>query len=156
MPGQRSEVIHATALAMGGNGILIRGPSGSGKSDLALRCLSLGANSLLTAPMELVSDDRTELVLENDAVMLAAPSTIAGKLEVRGVGIVDVPYAERARLCMIAQLTDLEVERYPALSPSFENILGKPFHLMHVRPFEASASIKLAMALQEQAASNEP
>ncbi len=156
MPGQRSEVIHATALAMGGNGILIRGPSGSGKSDLALRCLSLVANKLVSAPFNLVSDDRTKLALENDAVMLAAPSTIAGKLEVRGVGIVDVPYAKRARLCMIAQLTDLEVERYPALSPSVENILGKPFQLMHVRPFEASAPIKLAMALQEQAASIEP
>ncbi|MEM7749823.1 MAG: HPr kinase/phosphatase C-terminal domain-containing protein [Pseudomonadota bacterium] len=155
MPCHRSEIIHATALSIGGNGVLICGASGSGKSDLALRCLSVSAGKLLTAPFELVSDDRTDMWLEDGAVMMTAPSTIAGKLEVRGVGIIDVPYAKTARLCMVVQLTDREVERYPELSPAYQDILGKRFDLLCMRPFEASAPMKLAMALQVRAGAKE-
>ncbi|MEM6499726.1 MAG: hypothetical protein AAF709_23805, partial [Pseudomonadota bacterium] len=132
MSGHRSEVLHATALSIGGCGVLILGESGSGKSDLALRCLALGPGKLLPAPFELISDDRTEVSLEDEAVIITAPPAIAGKLEIRGVGIVDVPHAKQARLCMVVQLTDLDVERYPALSPVSGEILKQP--PLHIYP----------------------
>ena len=152
VPRQRSEILHATALSINGNGVLLIGKSGSGKSDLALRCLSLSTGPFLEAPFQLVSDDQSVVTLRDEIVTLKAPDTIAGKLEVRGVGIMDVPFANEARLCLVAQLIDGEVERHPALNPGFTTILGKSFYSLSLRPFEVSAPIKLALALREQAA----
>lgn len=90
-------LIHATVVAIGGRGVLIRGPSGSGKSDLALRLLDRGA--------ELVADDYA-LVWEEDGKLLArAPGTIFGKIEVRGVGVVDWPARGRAELALRIELS---------------------------------------------------
>ena len=77
--------VHGTSVALGGDGILLQGPSGSGKSDLALRLVDAGAL--------LVADDQTELALVGDGVLMRAPGVIAGRIEVRGLGILRVPSA---------------------------------------------------------------
>lgn len=109
----------------------------------------MGKGPLVTAPFQLISDDRTVLTLQDRKVIMTAPSAIAGKLEVRGVGITDISYAPSAELCLIARLTDADVERFPELKPQFEGMLGQSIPLIQVRGFEASAPIKLAIALNE-------
>lgn len=149
MPQQQSEILHATSIAIKGYGLLILGPTGSGKSDLALRCLAMGASALIETPFALISDDRTVVSLRDDKVTMTAPPAIAGKLEVRGVGIIDVPCAPDAELSLVVRLTDADIERHPALDPEFECVVGQLFPVIQVRAFEASAPNKLAVALND-------
>ena len=87
-------------------GILILGPSGAGKSDLALRLIERGA--------VLVSDDRTELFVRDGYLCARAPSALAGLLEIRGLGIVEVPHAAEARLALVVELVAAgETTRFP-------------------------------------------
>jgi serine kinase of HPr protein (carbohydrate metabolism regulator) len=131
-------LVHATAVAIGGRAVLLRGPSGSGKSDLALRLIDAGAR--------LVADDRSELRRDGDALMIRAPATIAGLIEARGIGIVRVESLPTAPLSLIVDLVAAEaVERLP--EPRCETILGLSIPLIALAPFEASAPAKLRLAL---------
>jgi serine kinase of HPr protein (carbohydrate metabolism regulator) len=144
------QTIHATAISSQGAGVLIRGPSGSGKSDLALRCLSLSTGTLLPFPFELVSDDRVVVEREGDAVILSAPPTIAGLLEVRGLGVVPIcPVASRAALKLVVNLVQShEIERMPETTTAA--IAGLNFPALALSPFESSAPLKLALALSRR------
>ena len=71
-------LVHATAIAIGGRAVLLRGPSGSGKSDLALRLIDAGAR--------LVSDDYSQLRREDDTILVRAPKPISGLIEAREIG----------------------------------------------------------------------
>src|SRR5262249_29579358 len=86
-----AEVTHGTCVALGQRGALLRGPSGCGKSDLALRFLFLARRgpAAIEAPA-LVADDQVELRRDGNRVLASAPESIRGKIEVRGVGIVNV------------------------------------------------------------------
>ncbi|MEH3041383.1 MAG: HPr kinase/phosphatase C-terminal domain-containing protein [Sphingomonas paucimobilis] len=78
------QTVHASCVAIDGRGVLIAGPSGAGKSDLALRLIDAGA--------VLVSDDYTVLTALDGRLHAAPPATIAGRIEVRGIGIVECPF----------------------------------------------------------------
>lgn len=132
-----TERIHATAVAIGDRAVLITGRSGSGKSDLALRLIDRGAM--------LISDDQTEL--EHDAGQLFAspPASIAGKMEVRGIGIVAMAHV---RSVPVALIVDLSAEPARMPEPSTRLIHGRPVPLVALAPFEASAPIKVELALQ--------
>lgn len=133
------QTIHATAVAINEKGVLLRGPSGSGKSDLALRLINDGA--------VLVADDRTALSQRGDAVVAQCPAPIAGKLEVRGIGIVDVPYIEEAPLSVIVDLVNPDqVERYP--TQRTEELLDCRIPSILLAPFEVSATAKIKMAIR--------
>jgi HPr kinase/phosphorylase len=131
--------VHATSVALGGDGILLRGPSGSGKSDLALRLIDEGAR--------LVADDQTEIERAGDRLVMRAPASIAGQMEVRGLGIVGVAAVPSAPLRLVVDLVALEaVERLPEpLSCSF---LGLGVPLLRLAPFTVSATAKLRLALR--------
>jgi hypothetical protein len=88
--------IHATCVAIGGTGVLLLGRSGAGKSDLALRLIGDGA--------VLVADDRVLLSLKRGALHARAPATIRGLLEIRGVGIVEMPVKDVARIRLAVEL----------------------------------------------------
>jgi HPr kinase/phosphorylase len=142
------EVVHGTCVALGRSAALLRGPSGSGKSDLALRFLFLARRgpAALEAPT-LVADDQVSLSRSGQRVMAGPPDTIRGKLEVRGVGIVEVKSVADAELALVVDLAAThEVERMPpedATTP----ILGLDLPLIRIFPWEPSAPIKLAIAL---------
>jgi HPr kinase/phosphorylase len=141
MPG--TLLLHATTVAIGGRGVLLRGASGSGKSDLALRLIDAGAR--------LVADDQSELWLAGEVVLVRAPRTIAGLIEVRGVGIVRLDSLPAARLALVAELVAPDaVERLP--EPGRTTILGVSIPLVALAPFEASAPAKLRLALAVAAA----
>jgi RNase adaptor protein for sRNA GlmZ degradation len=130
--------IHATCVAVGGAAVLLRGPSGAGKSDLALRLVEGGAR--------LVADDQVLLAAEHGRLIARAPAPIAGRIEVRGLGIVPVATAAEARVLLVADLVAPEaVERLP--EPAQETILGVAIARMALAPFEASAPAKLRLAL---------
>ncbi|MCA3455211.1 MAG: serine kinase [Rhodobacter sp.] len=79
MKGARSVRLHASCVALEGRGLLILGPSGSGKSSLALQMIGLGA--------ALVADDQVDVTCAGDALVAAAPPALAGLIEARGVGL---------------------------------------------------------------------
>lgn len=144
----RVTLVHATAVAREGLCALLRGPSGSGKSDLALRILAgAPAAGLSTGAFNLVSDDQVLLRRTADGQLEAsAPATIAGRLEVRGVGIVTVPICPRASVVLVADLVHPSmIDRLP--EPAVVDLLGLPVPRIEIAPFEASAPLKLALAL---------
>ena len=99
-----SETIHASTVALDGRAVLIIGPSGSGKSDLALR--------MLDRDFTLVSDDQTIVRRDGDRLIASAPATIAGKLEIRGVGIVEMETVRDVPVALLVELTS-EIQRLP-------------------------------------------
>ena len=132
--------LHATCVVVGRTGVLLRGPPGAGKSDLALRLVEAGAR--------LVADDQTVLTRRGDALVGRAPASLRGLIEVRGVGIVRLPAARlaaSARILWLVDLVDDDVDRLP--EPASEVVLGVVLSLLRLRPFEASASAKIGLAL---------
>ena len=132
-----TETVHATSVAIGGRGILLCGASGAGKSDLALRLIDRGAM--------LISDDYTIVERNGGQLTASAPATIAGKMEVRGLGVVDMPFVGEAPLALVVDLAQ-HVDRMPG-DPDEWIIAGAPLPVIKLSPFEASAPIKVELAL---------
>jgi len=144
-------LVHATCVALRPRGrawraVLLRGPSGVGKSDLALRLIETGAR--------LVSDDQTELTRTGKAVIATPPAKIAGLIEARGVGIVRLARDRLLARASVALLVDLvpseRIERLP--EPARARLLGIDLPVLALAPFEASALAKLRLALARIAA----
>ena len=143
------EQVHGTAVSSGGRAVLLRGPSGSGKSDLALRCIGLPRSDILPAPFRLVADDRVDLEAGEAAIYVSAPSNIAGLIEVRGVGILELPVAEWPTLALVVDLLPgAPCERLPARAEV--EVLGRPISHLRLDAFEAAAHMKVAVALHGQ------
>jgi HPr kinase/phosphorylase len=122
--------VHASCVARDGEGVLIAGPPGSGKSDLALRLLNRG--------FILVADDRTDI----DDGIARAPSSIAGLLEVRGLGVLRLPYASETTLRLLVRLGE-DAPRLPA--PERDAQTGLP--LVRVAAMTPSAADRVIAAL---------
>jgi serine kinase of HPr protein (carbohydrate metabolism regulator) len=144
------EVVHGTCVALGQRGALLRGPSGCGKSDLALRFLFLAPRgpAALDRPA-LVADDQVELARDGSRVLATCPEAIRGKLEVRGLGILDLPALPACEMVLAVDLVGPEeVERLPEPGASVR-LVGIDVPLIRLAPFEESAAIKLALALAQ-------
>jgi HPr kinase/phosphorylase len=140
-------LVHGTAVAIEGEAVLLRGPPGVGKSDLALRLIDGGAR--------LVADDQALLRRADNRVLARAPEAIAGLIEVRGVGILRVDPADEAPLSLLVDLVpSAEVERLP--ESRFEMVLGLTIPLIALAPFEASAAAKLRLAWRAFAVASRP
>ncbi len=138
------EIRHAGLVArrIGGRwlGALIEGPSGSGKSDLALRCLDAG--------LRLVADDRTVVFVSQGRLFGRAPDALAGLIEHRGLGVLPHPAIRLAQIGLIVrcEAAPETVERLP--DPAVQSVLGVPAPLLRLWPFEGSAPAKLSRALE--------
>ncbi len=141
------ERVHATAIALGRRAALIRGASGTGKSDLALRCLALGPSAIVREPINLVADDQVILKHQGSELLASAPLSLLGKLEVRGLGILEVDAIAEASLVLVADLVhDDSIERFPDPWP-FARILGFDIPVVRLSPFESSSPVKLVKAI---------
>ena len=142
------ELVHGTCVALGRTAVLLRGPSGSGKSDLALRFLFLARRgpAAIEAPI-LVADDQVWLARQGAGLVARAPDTTRGRMEVRGIGIVDVKSLAEADLVLVVDLVaSKDVERMPEENCTTQ-LLGVQLPLVRLFAWEASAPIKLAIAL---------
>jgi len=134
--GPVDELVHASCVAIGGRAVLLAGRAGAGKSDLAMRLIDRGAM--------LVSDDYTELRRSGDRLLARAPATIAGRLELRGVGVIELSAAADVPVCLHADL-----ERPPQRLPEAATIrlAGQDIPSVAIAALEASAPLKLEQAL---------
>lgn len=132
-----SETIHASCVAIRGRAVLIEGRSGSGKSDLALRLIDRGAT--------LVSDDYTLLTRDGTRLIASPPATIAGRIEVRGLGLIELPHLASAPVALVAAIA--VPERLPEPQPP-RRIAGIELPVIAIAALEPSAPLKLELALE--------
>lgn len=130
--------IHATAVSIGGFGVIICGPSGRGKSDLALRLIDRGA--------VLISDDRVVIEILDGHPVLQPAANIAGLIEVRGIGILEMDYTHDVPLKLQVILANI-AERFVE-SIAVADVAGYPVHSITLSAFQASAAIKVELALK--------
>lgn len=117
---------------------MLQGPSGSGKSDLALRLIDGGAL--------LVADDQVDVTVSDGCVLARPPSATAGRIEARGIGILKAPSTPSTTVAIIIDMVPGEaVERLP--EGDFSNVFGVPLPRFRINPFEASAAAKLRLAV---------
>ncbi|MEO5336584.1 MAG: HPr kinase/phosphatase C-terminal domain-containing protein [Magnetospirillum sp. WYHS-4] len=131
--------VHVTCVALDGVGLLLRGPSGGGKSDLALRLIDAGAR--------LVADDYADLEVKGGRLVATAPETIAGLIEVRGIGVLRVGCLPEAPVALVVDLVPAgAVDRLP--EPAVCTDYGLALPLVRLDPFQSSAPAKLRLALR--------
>lgn len=132
-------LVHATTVEIDGHAVLLRAPSGGGKSDLALRLIDDGA--------VLVADDQTALTAEAGRLFAGCPESIAGMIEVRGLGVLRLPHCPRAPLALVVDLVPSDrVDRHPDHATA--GFLGIMVPLVALAPFEASAPAKVRLAVR--------
>ncbi|MDQ3478417.1 MAG: aldolase [Pseudomonadota bacterium] len=139
MKGHRlsAETVHASSVAIDGRAVLISGPSGAGKSDLALRLLDRG--------FTLVSDDQTIVRRDGDRLIAVAPPAIAGKLEIRGIGIMTMETVNEVPIALLVELSS-DIQRLPDENRE-RPLLGVAVPLVTIDANSASAASKVALAL---------
>lgn len=140
----QAQALHGTCLARRGRCVLLRGASGSGKSDLALRFLDRFADAWL------IADDRVLLEARDGALYPAAPAPLHGLLEVRGLGLVRRAVPARDAVPPLALIVDLDTPDAIAriAEPRTDSLHGVTLPLVALAPFEGSAPLKLALALE--------
>ena len=132
---------HASCVSLAGAGILIRGPSASGKSSLTLRLIDEGA--------VLVSDDQTVIEVANGELLARPPAVLAGKLEVRGHGIVELDHVPVQRLDLIVDLAAADsIERLPEPSDLADTLFGCRLDRVFVDASRADATARIRLALK--------
>jgi serine kinase of HPr protein (carbohydrate metabolism regulator) len=134
-------LLHASAVALDGIGVLIRGASGSGKSDLALALIDGGA--------KLIADDHVAVERVDGALKVCwpaeAPETLRGRIEVRGVGILPVPHVAGAPLGLVVDLdAAARAERLPERNTMKLLNVSVPFIAIDGRAASAAAKVRLA------------
>jgi serine kinase of HPr protein (carbohydrate metabolism regulator) len=137
IPELSSETIHASCVSIKGRAVLIEGRSGEGKSDLALRLIDRGA--------VLVSDDQTVCHRQGGKLIASPPATIAGRIEVRGLGILEMPYVERVPVALLIVILDTP-PRFPE-DPRTRRVAGVDVPVLALAALEPSATIKTELAL---------
>jgi serine kinase of HPr protein (carbohydrate metabolism regulator) len=142
LPELSSETIHASCVAIGGRAVLIEGRSGEGKSDLALRLIDRGAR--------LVSDDQTICRRRDGVLMASPPPTIAGKIEVRGLGIFEMDHETDMPVALLIVILD-SPPRFPE-DNRVRRVAGIDVPVLALAALEPSAPIKVELALKQRAA----
>jgi HPr kinase/phosphorylase len=138
---------YGTCVALGAIAALLVGPSRAGKSDLALRFVMSSSEGDVA---RLVADDQVLLSVENERLIARPPSVLAGKIEVRGLGILSIPYRAEAELRLVIQLCKPEdVPRMPPEHLPTTELVGRSLPVLRLAPFETSAPLKLRLALMQ-------
>jgi len=137
-PSLSSETVHASAVAIAGRAVLIGGRSGHGKSDLALRLIDRGAR--------LISDDYTFVRRREGRVVASAPPTIVGKIEMRGVGLIEMETEQDVPVALYIDL-DKTPDRLPEPGGTMM-LVGVSVPTIAMNGLEDSAPLKVEAALK--------
>ena len=145
-------LIHATTISLAGRAVVLRGKSGSGKSDLALQLLESPGTGLALEPLtvSLIADDQTLLVKRGADIFAAAPPQIRGLLEIRGLGIIPCNSIPEAQVALVVDLvTANKVERLPQPEDQLTEILGitLPRLLLDATLPSAAARLRVAFTI---------
>lgn len=105
--------VHASAVKVGGLAVLIRGPSGSGKSRLAFDLIMAGRSGVIETAV-LVGDDRVHLATVGDEIEVRPAPVLAGLIEIRGLGIRRCDFVEHATVGLVVDLDAADAERLPS------------------------------------------
>jgi len=125
MTEEATASVHASAVRVGSHAVLIRGPSGSGKSRLAFDLILAGRTGMI-APAMLVGDDRVHLSAHGGELLVRAAPALSGLIEIRGLGIRRCDFAPEATIGLVVDLDAPDAERLPspeALQIQIEGIL---------------------------------
>jgi serine kinase of HPr protein (carbohydrate metabolism regulator) len=141
LPEVSSETVHGACVAIGERAVLIEGRSGEGKSDLALRLIDRGA--------ALVADGQVICQRHEGGLIASAPAQLAGRIEVRGLGIVEMPNAERVPVALLIVILDTP-PRFPEDART-RRIAGVDVPVLALAALEPSAPIKVELALRQTA-----
>ena len=148
--------IHATAVQIScgerSAGVLLLGPSGSGKSSLALQLMDASSLCLTTREAihcQLVSDDQVQLHCEADDLFASAPETITGMLEVRGLGVMRTQSVANGVQVMFAveHSPSEEIERLPGVTTFQHDSAQVPRHLIDFKTPDCAARVRLLVQL---------
>jgi serine kinase of HPr protein (carbohydrate metabolism regulator) len=123
MPPSEGTIVHASCVLVGRSAVLIRGPSASGKSRLALALIEAGKIGLLPSA-RLVSDDRVRLIEAHGRLLAEAPEPIRNKIEVRGFGIRTLPCEPLVLVGLVVDLAATDAARLPDNGACSTEILG--------------------------------
>ncbi len=146
-----SPTVHADAVLLGETGVLIRGPSGSGKSALVLALLQADP-----AAHSLVADDRVVLTPAHGRLLATVPASIAGLIEFRGLGILRFPFVSPVVLRLVVDLMPAEeCPRLPA--PEEERVViegvALPLLCLPIGIADGASRIRLAITRGDGASS---
>lgn len=134
------KTLHASCVAIDGHGVLIQGPSGSGKSDLALQLMDQGA--------VLVADDYVELHQEGEAITVSPPQSIEGLIEIRGIGLIQTVFVAAAPLILAVELRNREdIVRMPDTQGEFDIFAECPRPLVRLGIHDGSNAAKVRFVL---------
>lgn len=145
MSGSDSEtIVHASAVAVGDSGVLIRGKAGSGKSSLAL--------ALIDDPKangQLIADDQVHLVRSATGITIHPAPRTAGLIEMRGIGIVPMPHRDAARLALVVDLVPAaECPRMPEAGERVAAVLGQEIARLALPIGAHDGSLRVRTALR--------
>ena len=143
---ERSLIMQASVVVIGGRALAIEGPPGSGKSALALALIDRGAH--------LIGDDGVTLTRTDTAIIAAPPPNIAGLIEVHGVGLVTLPVAPPAPLALVLTL-GAPVDRLPSAAPA-RDILGIAIPCLPFDPGTIAPALRAEWALKQHGLSSAP
>ena len=143
MPESSNEMVHASAVLVGERALLIRGPAGSGKSRLAWALLEAARSGIL-AYARLVADDRVRIFAAGGRLLAAAPDTIRGLIEMRGLGVRRVDCEPLALVGFIVDLAAADGARLPEASAGVTEILGVKLPRLAVAAGEAAFPLVIA------------
>jgi len=135
--------IHASAVLIGAHAVLIRGPSGSGKSQLAWQLINAALTQFPFA--RLVGDDRVFVEAHHGRLIVRPAPDLAGLLEIRGVGIRRLPHEPRAVVGLVVDLAAADADRLPAREALTTEVLGITLPRLAVAPSHQALPAILAM-----------
>ena len=121
------ELMHANCISIKDRGLLILGPSGSGKSSLSLKLIALGG--------KLVADDKTILKRQEGSILASCPLALKGQIEARGIGVLQMPVVEVVKISLVVDLGAQTFERIPAFEKY--SIFGLNIRLLSRSPLDA-------------------
>ena len=148
--------VHASAVLVGDRAVLIRGPSGSGKSRLAFD-LILAGRSQQIPPAVLVGDDRVHLVTSGENLIVRPAAELAGLIEIRGLGIRRIDHADEAIVGLVVDLAAADAERLPLPDAQSVRISGVLIPRIPVRAgYEAFPLIAAALTTTGGSSADQP